>query len=232
MDLKEKLHPKNFPGISATFTAFVGCILGIKLTSPQIVALCVTRDGYLLARKDGEDEGFNHWVGNVNEFQQAWERYLNNAGLTMDESKEADHLYVKALRPVLRERLGETLLIVPEIQNIRTTPFVRGRLVCAGPVTRQPATVTFRVVLVLSDNCKELIVWNQVWVDDDPNTDLKDEDSSFSDGSYFRLDQFPEAMSKFAYRIDKPEQYRSLFRTPQQETDEALTRIEEKLDTD
>jgi hypothetical protein len=104
------------------------------------------------------------------------------------------------------------------MNNIHLTPLKGVRLVCAGPITKQPATATFRVVLVLRNN-GGWVVWNQIWVDPKclPNTDLQDKDSGFSEGSYFPFDKFPEAMSEFARRIDKPEEYRSLFRDTEME---------------
>jgi len=128
------------------------------------------------------------------------------------------------------------------MNNIHLTPLKDVQLVCAGPITRQPNTCTFRVVLVQRYN--GWVVWNQIWVGDRfaPNTDLQDKDSGFGCGAYFNYDQFPEAMSAFAKRIDTPDQYRSLYRdldTEQQSLDafdkgdyQPLREVIEELKTD
>ena len=56
-----KLHPDRMK-VSPRFTAVLSCMLDEDWTDPKIVELCITSDGGLLARHDG-DIGFNDFIG-------------------------------------------------------------------------------------------------------------------------------------------------------------------------
>ena len=48
MALAEKLHPDRFSAMSGKMAAIIGYILGESWTEPEIAALSVTSDGFVL----------------------------------------------------------------------------------------------------------------------------------------------------------------------------------------
>src|SRR5438105_3907647 len=50
--------------VSGQFTAVLGCLLGRSWTEPELLALCVTADGFLLGMHRG-DSGYNEFLGGV-----------------------------------------------------------------------------------------------------------------------------------------------------------------------
>lgn len=81
------------------------------------------------------------------------------------------------------------------------------RLIAAGPLSKQPMTLPFRVVLVTDG--EKLIVWNEVlpnWPDDTTN-------GHFLTGSYFSIEELDKATERFAQRVaDKASTLRSIYR--------------------
>ena len=74
--VKKKLNPARFPGMSPKMVAIVTYVLGMKpLTSPHIVELTVTSDGFLLARNDGEI-GFDNFIGEADDYKENWEKLI------------------------------------------------------------------------------------------------------------------------------------------------------------
>jgi hypothetical protein len=96
-DLVKKLNPRRFPSMSSKMGAIVGCILGEHFTDPAIAELCVTSDGFLLARRS-DDVGFNDFLGNERDLRSNWENLLKVAGLAPEELTEAEELYRKHVR--------------------------------------------------------------------------------------------------------------------------------------
>jgi hypothetical protein len=94
--LRKKLHPNRFSGISNRMIALVACVIGEHWTSPRIVSLCVTSDGFLLAMQEG-DCGFNDFIGTADEFESNWNRLLDCADLTTEERNQAERLYRQAV---------------------------------------------------------------------------------------------------------------------------------------
>lgn len=91
------------------------------------------------------------------------------------------------------------------------------RLIAAGPITRQPGTAPYRVVLLeLSDN--NFSVHNEIFCIDDPKqADLDDGriGSGLSRGDYFSAGEFPfvRAMERFVERVSHDiKYYESLYR--------------------
>ena len=87
--LKQKLHPKRFPGMSSKMAAIVGYILGEDFTSPKISEMIITSDDCVLARLAG-DYGFNEFIGSGSDLRNNWYNLLRVSGLTPDEEKEAE----------------------------------------------------------------------------------------------------------------------------------------------
>ena len=85
-----KLHPARFPNMSPQMAALVAPILGRDdLTQPAIAELCITADGFLMAREVG-DCGFNSFIGAVSDWDRNWANLLNCAGLMGDELEQAE----------------------------------------------------------------------------------------------------------------------------------------------
>ena len=86
-------------------------------------------------------------------------------------------------------------------------------LVASGPLTKQPATLAFRVVLVRST--KEWIVYNQLWNTDEiysANGVLSPPREEYHFDQGFYTEDFVKAVQEFCSRINKPEQLASLLR--------------------
>lgn len=92
LSIQQKLHPQRFTEMSGKFAACVGCIVGARYTQPEIAELCVTSDGFVLARTQG-DIGYNEFIGTEDEFYQNWRRLLDAAGVTREQRTEAMELY-------------------------------------------------------------------------------------------------------------------------------------------
>lgn len=91
-------------------------------------------------------------------------------------------------------------------------------LIAAGPLTKQPGTMPYRVVLVVKGD--EFIVYDEIFDTEglpspSYSHDVLDDipESRFENGSYFYGDQFAEAVVRFATRLaDHSGSLRSLYR--------------------
>lgn len=90
--MKAKLHPRRYPGMSPKMAAIVGAILGEKYTTPALVELVITSDGFLLGREEG-DIGYNEMLGSKTDLYRNWANLLDVAGLTDEERMEAIGLF-------------------------------------------------------------------------------------------------------------------------------------------
>jgi hypothetical protein len=95
--LESKLKPSRFTNMSPKMAAIVGCIIGTQFTDPQLVELCITADGHVLGRKDG-DCGLNEWIGDASDLERNWRMLLGAAGLTLNETAQAEALYLANVR--------------------------------------------------------------------------------------------------------------------------------------
>jgi hypothetical protein len=82
----------------------------------------------------------------------------------------------------------------------------RQRLLASTPITKQPGTLPYRIVLILDERTDQLIVWQQLWsnYDTDPHDKTKLcvlGQGHFEDGSYFTADQLHLALARFAERV-------------------------------
>lgn len=94
--LAEKLHPTRIR-TSGRMNALVACILGERWTDPAIAELCITSDGMLLGRLEG-DIGFNEFLGGAGEFEENIEGFLAVAELTDEERKLWDFHYTETVQ--------------------------------------------------------------------------------------------------------------------------------------
>ncbi len=93
--VKEKLHPKRFPGMSPRMGAIVGCILGVECTTPVLAGITIT-DNCVLAMRQG-DCGFNEFIGAKSDLERNWAELLDAAGLDESERAQAGMLYSMTL---------------------------------------------------------------------------------------------------------------------------------------
>ncbi len=94
--LATKLHPDRFSAMSGKMAAIVGYILGESWTEPEIAALSVTSDGFVLT--DAE------FFGEAADLDRNLLNLLVAAETTMDERTEFERRYrerVDDWRPVL-----------------------------------------------------------------------------------------------------------------------------------
>jgi len=94
--LATKLHPDRFSAMSGKMAAIVGYILGESWTEPEIAALSVTSDGYVLT--DAE------FFGEAADLDRNLLNLLVAAETTVDERTEFERCYrerVDDWRPVL-----------------------------------------------------------------------------------------------------------------------------------
>lgn len=90
--LVRKLNPNRFPGMSPKMGAILGCILGEEFTNPNIDELCVTSDGMLLGRLEG-DCGMNEFLGSAADLRRNIKNLMDVAGLDESEADEFANLY-------------------------------------------------------------------------------------------------------------------------------------------
>lgn len=101
MELKAKLHPRNFSGMSGKMAAIVAHIVGkwddVEITPAGIVEMTVTSDGFVLARAEG-DIGFNEFIGPKSELDDNCDRLAKAAELTEEETTEFKRLREEKVR--------------------------------------------------------------------------------------------------------------------------------------
>lgn len=85
--LKRKLNPARFPGMSPKMAAIVGYLLGEKFTEPSIVGISITSDGFVLANRSG-DIGANEMLGNDTDLTRNLDNLIQAAGLNPTEREE------------------------------------------------------------------------------------------------------------------------------------------------
>jgi hypothetical protein len=90
VQLRRKLDPARVPRMSAMMRAIVAYIIGVeRWANPPIRELTVTSDLFVLARV-GDQIGFDTFGGSCTDLGRNWLSLLSAAGLTTDESWEAD----------------------------------------------------------------------------------------------------------------------------------------------
>lgn len=71
------------------------------------------------------------------------------------------------------------------------------KILAAGPLTAQPGSAIFRVVLAVRDNF--IVVWSQRFERDDDESPVRH--TGFDSGDYFLPEELAKATAKFAARI-------------------------------
>lgn len=101
---------------------------------------------------------------------------------------------------VLRPHAVHPLMDMVEMPQAAT-------LIAAGPLTKQPATMAYRIVLV--SRCSgDYVVWKQYFSN---YPDIRK--SHYESGSYFKPDEFSVAAAEFGRRVtDDARFYDSLYR--------------------
>lgn len=92
-ELKCKLNPSRFPGMSPFMAAVVGFVLGESFTDPEIAELTVSENenlGYI--RRNGT-VGFDG-IESLEDLRNNWNRLIEMAGLTPEERRLAVELFV------------------------------------------------------------------------------------------------------------------------------------------
>jgi hypothetical protein len=74
--------------MSRKMAGLVGFVIGQEFVDPPIMEICVTTDGFVLARV-GEQAGCDTFVGAYADVSQNWNRLLAAANLTTEEQIEA-----------------------------------------------------------------------------------------------------------------------------------------------
>jgi hypothetical protein len=91
-ELKRKLNPARFPGMSPFMAAIVGYVLGESFTNPVIAELTVSENENLVyIRKEGA-VGFDG-IQSLEDLRNNWNRLLDVAKLTPDERRDAVRLF-------------------------------------------------------------------------------------------------------------------------------------------
>lgn len=85
--LTELLDPARFSGMSGKMAALVGYVLDTPMTEPAIAEVCLTSDGFVLARNEN-DAGANEFIGAASEVVGNFERLADAAGLNPTQRQE------------------------------------------------------------------------------------------------------------------------------------------------
>jgi hypothetical protein len=91
-DLKRRLNPGRFPGMSPLMAAIVGYVLDEPFTDPTIAELTVSEEENLVYIRPEGRAGFDG-IQSLEDLRNNWNRLLDAAGLTADERKEAVRLF-------------------------------------------------------------------------------------------------------------------------------------------
>lgn len=90
--LAEKLHPRRFTEMSPFMAAIVAFVLGESWTNPAIAEVTVSEaEDLVYVRKVGA-VGFDG-LQSLTDLRNNWNRFIDAAGLTQEERKEAVSLF-------------------------------------------------------------------------------------------------------------------------------------------
>src|SRR3954469_2911742 len=91
-DLKRKLNPTRFPGMSPMMAAVVGYVLGESFTDPEIGEITVSENENIVYIRRTGAVGFDG-LQSLEDLRNNWNRLMDAAGLTPDERLEAIKLF-------------------------------------------------------------------------------------------------------------------------------------------
>ncbi len=95
--LHHKLHPRRFPGMSPKMAAMVGYILGQEWTSPSLITLSITSDGFLVSME--------HFLGSATDLEDNLTRLFKAANLSREEQEYFWSLFRQRVDDWRRERI-------------------------------------------------------------------------------------------------------------------------------
>jgi hypothetical protein len=93
--LQRKLHPSRFPRLSGAMAAIVGFILDASYAEPQIAAVIVTTDQFVVARVEGEAE--SRFLGTYRDLLRNYFDLQDAAGLADSERMVMDELFASKI---------------------------------------------------------------------------------------------------------------------------------------
>jgi len=99
LTLVQKLNPSRFPGMSPFMAAVVGFVLGESFTNPQITELTVSESESLVYIRQSGAIGFDG-IESLADLRNNWNRFIDAAGLTPDERREAVRLFNQKVEKV------------------------------------------------------------------------------------------------------------------------------------
>jgi hypothetical protein len=91
-ELKAKLHPKRFPGMSPFMAALVGYVLGEPFTEPEIAEITVSEQENLVYIRKAGGVGFDG-IQSLEDLRNNWNRLLDAAALSVEERQVAVALF-------------------------------------------------------------------------------------------------------------------------------------------
>ena len=98
-ELKKKLNPARFPGMSPFMAAVVGFVLGESFTDPEIAELMVSENENIVYIRKAGGVGFEG-IQSLEDLRNNWNRLLDVAGLTPKERREAVTLFNSKIEKV------------------------------------------------------------------------------------------------------------------------------------
>ena len=98
-ELKRKLNPGRFPGMSPFMAAIVGYVLGESYTKPEIAKVAVSESEGLVYIRQAGAVGFDG-MQSLDDLRSNWNRLLDAAGLTANERREAVRLFTEKIEKV------------------------------------------------------------------------------------------------------------------------------------
>jgi len=97
--------------------------------------------------------------------------------------------------------LSSLLHVLQKLCDTHGGPAMLGDILAAGPITKQPHTLPFRVVLRVIPS-GEFVVHDQIWEFNRPlPLDVRFIVYGFDCGDYFSIDNLPAAVKRFAQRV-------------------------------
>jgi hypothetical protein len=103
--LATKLGPERV-AVSNKFRAILGYLLGREWTSPRLVSLAVTSDGFLLGQHAG-DLGMNDMLGTAADLRRQPDRSCQAHGTDRDRTQDPARPHAVRLKPVSHPNLTE-----------------------------------------------------------------------------------------------------------------------------
>jgi len=104
-ELKNKLRPSRFAGMSPFMAAIVGYVFGESFTNPEIAEIAVSETENIVYVRQACAVGFDG-VQSLEDLRNNWNRLLDAAGLTPDERQEAVELFNSRIAKVPGTEVG------------------------------------------------------------------------------------------------------------------------------